>query len=111
MTKGWVKAKGWEKPLPSCFLTRIEGVPDRDSAKAGMAFFSGSGPPGETCGACEHCGPTSDTDRKTGKVRCATFRKLAGRRGEAVDKRNAACKYFEAKPKPPPIVPRNKPQE
>jgi hypothetical protein len=113
MTKGWVKAKGWEKSLPSCFLTKIEGVPDCDSAKAGMAYFAGSGPFGETCGNCEHCGPTSHTDRKTGKVRCAMYRKLpgGGRRGETISKQYAACKYFSARPKPPSIVPSNKPQE
>jgi hypothetical protein len=98
---------GWSTSV----LTQIEGVPDRDSVKPGMAFFTGTGPPGETCGVCEHCGPTSDTDRKTGKVRCAVFLKLASRRGETISKQYAACKYFSARPKPPPIVPSNKPQE
>jgi hypothetical protein len=85
---------------------RIEGVPDRDSIRPGMAFYAGTGPLGKTFGSCEHL------DCMGGKKpRCAMFRKLAGRRGETVDKRNAACKYFKATPKPPPIVPRNKPQE
>jgi hypothetical protein len=80
-------------------LTRIEGCPDRNSVRPGMAHFAGTGPFGETCGSCAHL---ASTDRKKG--RCAMFKKLAGHRGEEVDKNNAACKYFEARPQPPPIV-------
>ena len=87
------------------YLTHIEGCPDRSALKAGMAFFAGSGPAGETCGSCRHL------DRKTrygiSKARCVMFQKLAGRKGETIDPKYLACKYFEARPKPPPIVPRN----
>jgi hypothetical protein len=88
------------------YMTKAKGEWDRDSVRPGMAFFSGSGPFGETCGNCEHLGTTSK-DRK--KARCAMYKKLTGRRGEEVDRRNAACKYFEGKPKPPPIMPHLKP--
>jgi hypothetical protein len=87
-------------------LTRIEGCPDRNSAKPGMAFFANSGPFGETCGNCQHL---DRAGRRKGQGRCLMFRKLTGRCGEKIDPGYSACKYFEVKPKPPPIVPRHKP--
>jgi hypothetical protein len=84
-------------------LTKIEGVPDRSAVRAGMAFFSGSGPAGKTCGDCKHL---DGTGRKKRAGRCLMFKKLAGRRGEEIDLRYSACKYFEAKPKPAPRVKR-----
>jgi hypothetical protein len=42
-------------------------------------------------------------------IGCAMFKKLAGHRVEEVDKNNPCCKYFEARPKPAPIVARRKP--
>jgi hypothetical protein len=86
------------KPLPSCFMTRIEGVPDRSAVKAGMAHFANSGPPGKTCGSCKHCIDASSGGQK-GATRCAMFRKLTGRRGETISKKYAACRYFEPKSK------------
>ena len=88
------------------YLTKIDGYPDRSALKAGMAHFANTGPFGETCGTCSHL---DRTDRKTGAVRCAMFRRLTGRRGETIEN-YPACKYFEARPKPPPIVPKDKPK-
>jgi hypothetical protein len=89
------------------FMTKTEGEFDRDSVRPGMAFFAGSGPFGETCGNCKHLDGASNT-RKKGNARCAMFKKLAGRTGEVVDPRYSACKYFEARPKPKPIVAKQK---
>jgi hypothetical protein len=83
------------------YMTKIEGEWDRDSIRPGMAYFAGSGPFGETCGNCSHLG--------TSKARCEMFKRLTGRRGQEVDRHNAACKYFVARPMPPPIVPHPKP--
>jgi hypothetical protein len=78
----------WENPNWSTSrLTEIEGVPSRRSVKPGMAFYSGPGPLGTTCGSC----------RNLCDKRCAKFRELACRRGEVVNPRNPSCKYFETK--------------
>jgi hypothetical protein len=89
--------------------TKIDGVHDSDELRPGMAFFLGSGPAGQTCGSCRHRGysyekPTKN--RKTGKTElkgvrtfgCAMYHKLsAGKHGDPVDRRWAACKYWEGK--------------
>jgi hypothetical protein len=91
-------------------LTKIEGCPDRAThLRAGMAHFSGSGPPGQTCGDCTHLDRV--IRKGESKARCGMFQKLTGRKGEIINPKFAACRYFEARPKPPPLVPRNKPQE
>lgn len=91
-------------------MTKIEGVPTRDQAIPGMAFFAGTGPEGKTCGGCKHRGLTR-TSRKSRWVehlqqfvhktyrtkQCAKFKKLAGVYGSAVKEDYPACKYFEAK--------------
>jgi hypothetical protein len=84
------------------YLTKIPGCPDRSALKAGMAHFAGSGPPGTTCGDCLHIEGTIKNGES--KARCAMFRKLTGRKGEIIDPKYPACKYFEAKPKKPSIV-------
>jgi len=72
------------------YLTKIPGVPTKDSALPGMAFFSGSGPAGQTCGDCQH--------RKLHRraSRCSMFKTLTGRYGPTIQKRYACCKYSEA---------------
>jgi hypothetical protein len=78
-------------------MTKIEGAPDRGDVKPGMAFFAGSGPPGETCGDCLHRGyyrlnGKGKSCRTTG---CRVFKTLTGKHGPSVNKDNRSCKYFE----------------
>jgi hypothetical protein len=71
-------------------MTKLDGVPDREDAKPGMAFFANTGPFGATCGDCSH------RRFKQGKgMACAMYHKLTGRHGAAVDRHWSACKYFE----------------
>jgi hypothetical protein len=88
------------------YLTKIEGCPDRGALKGGMAHFAGSGPPGQTCGDCQHL----DRAIRKGisKARCVMFQKLmGGRKGEFIDPKFASCKYFMAKPRKPSVIPRS----
>lgn len=91
-------------------MTKLEGVPDTDDAKAGMAFFAGTGPYGKTCGDCKYRGLTRQSSRehyseqlkefvrKTYRTtQCVMFKKLAGEYGPAVKEIYPACKYFEEK--------------
>lgn len=92
-------------------MTKVEGVPSKDEALAGMAYFAGTGPAGKTCGLCKHRGLTRESRKarwveklqqfvhKTYRTKqCAMFKKLAGHHGSAVKKDYPACKYFEQKP-------------
>jgi hypothetical protein len=94
------------------YMTKIEGVPDTDDAKGGIAYFAGTGPEGATCGKCRYRGSSRQSTRgewseklqrnvyRTYRTaQCAMFRKLAGRNGAPVKKTYAACKYFESKDK------------
>lgn len=104
------------------FMTKIEGVPDTDTVKPGMAFFAGSGPYGKTCGDCRFRGMYRES--RVGKwneerqaiehrtyrtTQCAMFKKLAGHAGGNVEKDWEACKYFEAKEAKKKVAP--SPQE
>lgn len=93
-------------------MTKLEGVPTRDQAIPGMAFFAGTGPVDKTCGQCKHRGLTRQSQKATYSERlkefvhktyrttqCVMFKKLAGDYGSAVAKSNPACKYFEQKVK------------
>jgi hypothetical protein len=73
-------------------LTKIEGVPDRSDAKAGMAYFANTGPFGTTCGDCRHRGYAKGKGRTNA---CAMYWKLTVQHGGQVDKYWASCKYFE----------------
>ena len=84
------------------YLTKIEGCPDRSALRAGMAHFCNSGPPGQTCGDCQHFAGAIKNGQS--KSRCVMFQKLTGRKGEIIDPKYPCCKYFEAKPKKPSIV-------
>jgi hypothetical protein len=68
-------------------MTRIDGVPDNSSRKAGMAHFAGTGPAGKTCGDCGHM---------DGRY-CAMYQKLTNKAGNTIRKIYPSCKYFEAK--------------
>lgn len=94
------------------FMTKLDGVPDTDQVKPGMAYFEGTGPAGQTCGKCKHRGYsrissngtwskyTQQIEHRTYRVTsCAKFKALAGEHGPSVDRDWKACKYFEAKPK------------
>ena len=74
-------------------LTKIEGYPDRDDISPGMAHFSGTGPPGATCGQCRHYGLK---DRGFERM-CTEYRRMAGKWGGNLDRHQSACKYFETK--------------
>jgi hypothetical protein len=67
-------------------MTKVAGVPSRDDAKPGMAFFAATGPPEKNCGGCKH-----RTDRTS---RCQKFTELAGKDGPPVRGDYRACKYF-----------------
>jgi hypothetical protein len=85
-------------------MTKIPGVPDRATAKPGMAFFSGTGPAGYTCGSCLHRGGWRKVEQRNGDVvsrrtsECQAFFRLTGRHGPNVAKEWLACKYFEKIP-------------
>jgi hypothetical protein len=81
-------------------MTKIDGVPDRDSVKPGMAYFAGTGPFGETCGTCLHRGCIGAKGRRVNG--CAVFKSLTGRHGCVVNQYNHSCKYFE--PLNPPQI-------
>ena len=68
------------------YMTKLEGVWDRDSVKPGMAYFAGSGPFGETCGNCKYFDTARSTHKKC-KAPCAMFKKLTGR-GAVVDRKS-----------------------
>lgn len=93
-------------------MVKIDGVPDADAIRPGMAFFCGAGPAGKQCGDCVHRGYRRESRRGTWsdkiqqmvhrsyKVqKCAMFKKMAGVHGPDVDGDNPSCKYFEQKPK------------
>ena len=91
------------------YLTRLSGVPDRDSARPGMAFYEGTGPSNTTCNQCQHRGywRTGRTifneqtglleERRTHHTGCAIYLKLSMRHGPQIKKEWRACKYFEPK--------------
>lgn len=93
-------------------MTKLEGVPSRDDALPGMAFFASTGPAGKTCGDCKHRGLVRKSQKATYSetaqefvhksyrtTQCSMFKKLAGQHGSAVKKDYPACKYFEPKAK------------
>jgi len=92
------------------YMTKIEGYPEADDCKPGMAFFAGTGPAGKTCGDCKHRGYSRQSQKGTWSDglqqdvyrsyrvnKCAMFKKLSGHHGQDISKQYAACKYFEAK--------------
>lgn len=93
-------------------MTKIEGAPDRDEIRDGMAFYPNTGPFATTCGDCTHRGYYRSSEKyneKTGewythrrKVSgCAMFQKMSGRHGGVVDPLWPSCKYFERPPEKP----------
>ena len=76
-------------------MTKIAGVPDRGDVRPGMGHYAGSGPPGKTCGTCQHRGYyDEDYDKRYG---CAMFRKFTSRHGPAVNAGWSSCKYYQEK--------------
>ena len=93
-------------------MTKLDGVPSRDDALPGMAFFANTGPYGKTCGECKFRGLIRESTKATYSERlqdfvhksyrttqCQMFKKLAGDYGSPVKKDYPACKYFEAREK------------
>jgi len=92
-------------------MTKLEGVPSRDQAIPGMAYFAGTGPDGKTCGDCKHRGLTRESRKATYSekikefvhktyrtTQCKVFKRLnGGVHGTPVQKDYPACKYFEQK--------------
>jgi hypothetical protein len=74
-------------------LTKLPGVRDSGDVRPGMAYYTGSGPPGATCGDCRFRGYWANSDRKSRG--CEKFYLLSGRHGPAVKMAWMACKYFE----------------
>jgi hypothetical protein len=77
--------------------------PQRRTAP-GMAFWSGSGPAGKTCGDCVHLGYWASrlnrSGAPTGSRRskgCAKYHALTGVHGPAINPCLLACKYFAAR--------------
>jgi hypothetical protein len=85
-----------ERPWHDSLLTRIEGVPARDSIVRGMAHFAGGGPIGATCNRCAHFArhfrQTRNKFLPVGK--CGKFAEFGGDPGQTIDASNSACKYF-----------------
>jgi len=82
----------------------------RDQLKPGMAYFSGTGPEGTTCGDCKFRGYRRKSSAarwdatlqqhvyKTYSVnKCAKFHALTGNNGADISARYPSCKYFEEK--------------
>ena len=74
------------------FMTKIEGVPGKRDVKSGMAYFSGTGPSGSTCGKCVFYG------FKEMEKKCTKYREFAHEWGSNIKKTQPACKYFEPAP-------------
>jgi hypothetical protein len=75
-------------------LTQIDGVPSKESAVPGMAYFAGTGPLGETCGGCVHRNPSNRGEFRS-RNRCEKFKTFTGDYGPPILPGNASCKYFE----------------
>jgi hypothetical protein len=73
------------------YLARIEGVPDGDDVTPGMGYFANTGPPDAICGRCKNYGllNTKGFERK-----CTEYRRMAGKWGGDLSKRQPACKNF-----------------
>lgn len=93
-------------------MTKVDGCPDSDVAKPGMAHFAGTGPFDKKCGDCKFKGYSRQSRKETWNERlqrminrsyrtgaCGMFLKLTGNHGPAVDKDWPSCKYFEQAPK------------
>jgi hypothetical protein len=76
-------------------MTKIAGVPDRNTAIPGMAFFAGTGPASTTCGTCKFRGYVSEEHQAPIHYGCSMFRRLSGKHGPIVHKGNESCKYYE----------------
>ena len=76
-------------------LTKIPGVPDKRTVRPGMAFYSGSGPDGTTCGDCQHRGYARSGEWYAD--RCEKFRTMTGKNGPPVRTDWPSCKYFHHK--------------
>lgn len=68
----------------------------------GMAFFSGTGPFGATCGQCifwsyyrQHRDRAGNSTKTMFRKGCAKYHALTGKHGAIVPAGAAACKYFE----------------
>ena len=70
-------------------MTKIPGVPEKKTAKPGMAFYEGSGPLKKTCGDCDLMKSVERT------LRCSQFTKMAGKDGPPIRTYYDACKYFK----------------
>lgn len=90
------------------YLTKLDGVPDSNDAKPGMAFFAGTGPAGKVCADCKFRGLVRESQkgvynerlqqfiyRSYRTTQCVMFKRLAGEYGAAVGRDYPACKYFE----------------
>jgi hypothetical protein len=93
-------------------MTRLPGVPDSDQAKPGMAYFSGTGPAGKTCGDCSFRtyqtkvqvvagdGTTATVWDTVPAKGCLKYKQMTGRDGPEIKKYYAACREFQEKEKP-----------
>lgn len=77
-------------------MTKIEGCPDRDSVKPGMAHFQATGPAGTRCGECRHLQRQAT---KSELFRCSMFQRLTGKIGNCIKREFLSCKYFEPRAK------------
>lgn len=81
-------------------LTKIEGVPDKFQVVNGMAYFTGTGPAGTTCGTCQFRGyyrksRHGNTYQTSG---CSMFHGLSGgKHGSRLKKETPSCKYYVKK--------------
>lgn len=93
-------------------MVKVDGVPDRESIRPGMAFFCGTGPFATKCGDYIHRGYKRESrngrwdetlkqmvHRSYNVSKCAIFNKMSGHHGADVDADNPSCKYFEQKSK------------
>ncbi len=87
---------------------RIRATPD------GMAFWAGSGPAGKTCRECSHWsgGSRSAETGDLNDARCDQYARMT-RAALLIENAprydiphaTAACKYFDAAPDAPPVIP------
>jgi hypothetical protein len=83
-----------ERPCHDNLLTRIEGVPARDSIVRGMAHFAGGGPIGATCNRCAHFARHFRQTKFLSIGKCGKFAEFGGDLGQTIDASNSAYKYF-----------------
>ena len=94
-------------PIGNPNMTRGPMSDEAKETAPGMAYFSGTGPAGTTCGDCQFRGyrrkrrPIFDArtndwiERSVNHNGCKKFKELTGSHGQVISSLLHSCKYFE----------------